>query len=99
MDMFKRLSTADSEIIDILLSRGQILSALRYVKAVDKVDSISARQFLEAAANEDDKMLFYTVYKFFEERNLRLRKKPGFPPDEHCQPYEELYKKWFSEKK
>ena len=98
MDMFKRLSTADSEIIDILLSRGQILSAVRYVKAMDKVDSVSARQFLEAAANEDDKMLFYTVYKFFEERNVRLRRKQGFPPGEHCQPYEALFKKWFSRK-
>ena len=47
MDMFKRLSTADSEIIDILLSRGQLLTALRYVKATNKVDSVSARQFLE----------------------------------------------------
>ena len=98
MDMFKRLSTADSEIIDILLSRGQILSALRYVKAMEKVDSVSARQFLEAAANEDDKILFYTVYKFFEDRNIRLRRKAEFPPDEHCQPYEALYKKWFSER-
>lgn len=98
MDMFKRLSTADGEIIDILLSRGQILSALRYVKAMEKVDTVSARQFLEAAANEDDKMLFYTVYKFFEERNLRLRRRPEFPSDEHCQPYEALFKKWFSEK-
>lgn len=95
MDMFKRLSTADSEIIDILLSRGELLTALRYVKATGKVDTVSARQFLEAAANEDDKMLFYTVYKFFEERNVRLRRKPNFPPDEHCQPYEELYRKWF----
>ena len=98
MDMFKRISTADSEIIDILLSRGQILSALRYVKATDKVDTVSARQFLEAAANEDDRMLFYTVYKLFEERNIRLRRKPDFPPDEHCQPYQALYKKWFSKK-
>ena len=95
MDMFKRLSTADSEIIDILLSRGELLTALRYVKATGKVDTVSARQFLEAAANEDDKMLFYTVYKFFEERNVRLRRKSGFPVDEHCQPYEELYRKWF----
>lgn len=95
MDMFKRLSTADSEIIDILLSRGQLLSALRYVKATGKVDSVSARQFLEAAANEDDKMLFYTVYKFFEERNVRLRRKAEFPPDEHCQPYENLFNRWF----
>ena len=95
MDMFKRLSTADGEIIDILLSRGQLLSALRYVRATDKVDSVSARQFLEAAANEDNNSIFYTVYKFFEERNIRLRKHPGFPPDERCQPYEQLFKKYF----
>ena len=96
MDMFKRLGTADSEITDILISRGQILSALRFVKATEKVDFVSARVFLEAAANEDDRMLFYTVFKFFEERNLRLRKKPEFPPDEQCQQYEELFKLWFN---
>ncbi len=44
---------------------GQILSVLRYVKAIDKVGTVSARQFLEAAANEGDSILFYTVYKFF----------------------------------
>ena len=98
MDMFKRLSTADSEIIDILLSRGQLLTALRYVKVTNKVDSISARQFLEAAVNEDDKMLFYTVYKFFEDRNTRLRNTKKFPPDEQCQPFEALYEKWFLSK-
>ena len=95
MDMFKRLSTADSEIIDILLSRGQLLPALRYVRATDKVDSVSARQFLEAAANEDDRSLFYTVYKFFEERNIRLRRNPVFPPDEHCQQYEQMFRVYF----
>lgn len=99
MDMFKRLSTADGEIIDILLSRGQLLTALRYVKATNKVDTVSSRQFLEAAANEDDKMLFYTVYKFFEERNVRLRNTRGFPHDEQCQPFESLFTKWFSPKK
>ena len=98
MDMFKRLSTADGEIIDILLSRGQLLSALRYVRATEKVDSVSARQFLEAAANEDDRSIFYTVYKFFEERNIRLRKHSGFPPDERCQPYEQLFRKYYSYK-
>ena len=99
MDMFKRLGTADSEIIDILLSRGQILSALRFVKASDKVDTVSARLFLEAAANEDDRMLFYTVYKFFEERNMRLRKRAEFPADEQCKEYEELFINWFGGKK
>ena len=98
MDMFKRLSTADSEIIDILLTRGQILTALRFIKSSDKVDTVSARQFLEAAANEDDKSLFYTVYTFFVARNMRLRRKPEFPPDEHCQPHEALFRKWFGHK-
>ena len=95
MDMFKRLGTADSEIIDILISRGQILSALRFVKSSGKIDTVSARVFLEAAANEDDRMLFYTVYKFFEERNLRLRKRKNFPADEQCMEYEQLFRKWF----
>ena len=98
MDMFKRLSTADGEIIDILLSRGQLLSALRYVRSTDKVDGVSARQFLEAAANEDNRSIFYTVYKFFEERNIRLRRNPSFPPDEQCQSYEELFRKYFSKR-
>ena len=97
MDMFKRLLIADNEIIDILITRGQILTALRFIKSTDKVDSVSARQFLEAAANEDDKTLFYTVYTFFVARNMRLRRKPEFPPAEHCQPHEALFKKWFGD--
>ena len=95
MDMFKRLAIADGELIDILLSRGQILTALRYIKAAERIDTVPAKQFLEAAANEDDTMLFYTVYKFFEERNVRLRKKPEFLPEEQCQVYEEMFHKLF----
>ena len=98
MDMFKRLQTADSEIIDILLTRGQILTALRFIKSTDKVDTVSARQFLEAAANEDNKSLFYTVFTFFVARNMRLRRRPEFPQDEHCQPHEALFKRWFGDK-
>ena len=95
LDMFKRLSESDSDIIDILLSSGQLLTALRFVKSVGKVDTVSARQFLEAAANEGDKMLFNAVYKFFEERNIRLRKNAEFPHGEDCKQYEVLYRKWF----
>lgn len=43
--VFKRLSETDSDIIDILLSSGQLLTALRFVKSVGKVDTVSARQF------------------------------------------------------
>ena len=71
------------------------MTALRFVKSVGKVDTVSARQFLEAAANEGDKMLFNAVYKFFEERNIRLRKTAEFPHGEDCKQYEALYRKWF----
>ena len=95
LDMFKRLSTADEEIIEVLLSHDQILHALRYIRAIGKTDVVSSRLFLDAAEKTQNKMLFHTVYKFFEERNIRLRKNPHFPPDEHCVHYEELYNQLF----
>ncbi|KAI6653767.1 hypothetical protein LOD99_3271 [Oopsacas minuta] len=95
LDMFKRLSTADEEIIEVLLSHNQILPALRYIRSIGKTDVVSSRLFLDAAAKTKDKMLFHTVYKFFEERNIRLRKNAHFPTDEHCLSYEELYNELF----
>jgi len=35
----------------------------------------------------EDKSVFYAVYKFFEERNLRLRGVPTFEPTELCDIY------------
>jgi hypothetical protein len=97
LDMLKRLRTADAEIIDILLSKGQVLQALRYVRSVGKVDSISARQFLEAAVGTQDNMLFYAVFKFFEDRNIRLRRRPEFAQGEHCEQYVKLFHSLVSE--
>lgn len=87
LDMLKRLNTANEEIIEVLLSKRQLLPALRYVRAIGAEDSVSPRKFLEAASNPEDSMLFYTVYKFFEQRNVRLRGSPDFAPGEHCDVY------------
>ena len=95
LDMFKRLSTADEEIIEVLLSHKQILQALRYIRSIGKTDVVSSRLFLDAAEKTKDKMLFHTVYKFFEGRNIRLRKNAHFPIDEHCVSYEALYNELF----
>ena len=95
LDMYRRQPKTENDIIDIMFSKGEILQALRLVRSLGRENTISARLFLEAAANEGDKMLFYAVYKFFEERNIRLRNQPGFPVDEQCQPFESLYKEWF----
>ncbi len=60
------------------------------MKAIDKVDTVSARQFLEAAANEDDRMLFYTVYKFLKRGildcigSLTFRWTNIVKPTSHC---------------
>ncbi|XP_013413178.2 regulator of MON1-CCZ1 complex [Lingula anatina] len=89
--MLKRLNTANEEIIEVLLSKHQLLSALRFIRSVGVVDTVSARKFLEAAKQTGDSMLFYTVYKFFEQRNIRMRQVSKFAPGEHC----ELYVKYF----
>lgn len=78
LDMFKRLSVAHEDIIDIFLSQYDILRAIRYIQTYGSVDSVSARKFLEFARNSCDDQLFFVIFKFFEERNLRLRGSPEF---------------------
>lgn len=76
--VFQRLSTANDEIVEVLLSKQQVLGALRFIRSVGAHDNISARKFLDAARQTNDTMLFYTIFRFFEQRNMRLRGNPGF---------------------
>lgn len=77
---FQRLSTANDEIVEVLLSKHQVLAALRLIRGIGGHDNISARKFLDAARQTDDVMLFYTIFRFFEQRNQRLRGNPNFTP-------------------
>ncbi|KAG7205788.1 hypothetical protein KM043_007733 [Ampulex compressa] len=95
LDMLKRLGDAQEEIIEVLLSKGHILPALRYVRSVGMVDQVSARKFLEAAKASDDATLFHSVFKFFEQRNLRLHNTTAFTRGDHCQPYVQHFKYLF----
>ena len=52
----------------------------RFLRSVGVVDTVPARKFLEAAKQADDRMLFYTVFKFFETRNMKLKQSPRFAP-------------------
>uniref|UniRef100_A0A8C4PY00 Regulator of MON1-CCZ1 n=1 Tax=Eptatretus burgeri TaxID=7764 RepID=A0A8C4PY00_EPTBU len=76
----QRLSTANDEIVEVLLSKGRVLAALRFVRASGGADIMSARKFLEAASHVGDSLLFFCVFKFFEQRNQRLRNSPHFNP-------------------
>lgn len=79
---FQRLKTADEEIIEVLLEKGQIVSALRFVRSAGKVDTVSARKFLEAAKSLGDADVFFSVFRFFEQRNMRLRGNTKFAQGE-----------------
>ncbi|KAL8612030.1 hypothetical protein ACOMHN_012929 [Nucella lapillus] len=95
LDMLKRLQTANEEIIEVLLSKCQLLPALRFIRSVGIVDMVSSRKFLEAAQNTEDTLLFYTVFKFFEQRNQKLRSNPRFQPGEHCEEYVRKFESLF----
>ena len=55
-------------------------SCARFIRSSGITDTVSSRKFLEAAMNTDDCQLFFTVYKFFEQRNIRMRGSPKFQP-------------------
>ncbi|XP_041102073.1 regulator of MON1-CCZ1 complex-like isoform X2 [Polyodon spathula] len=95
LDMLKRLSTANDEIVEVLLSKQQVLGALRFIRGVGGHDNISARKFLDAARQTREEMLFYTIFRFFEQRNQRLRGSPHFTPDEHCEEHVAYFKHIF----
>ncbi|XP_036799814.1 regulator of MON1-CCZ1 complex isoform X2 [Oncorhynchus mykiss] len=97
LDMLKRLSTANDEIVEVLLSRQQVLGALRFIRSVGGHGNISARKFLDAARQTADQMLFYTIFRFFEQRNMRLRGNPSFIPGEHCEEHVVYFKQVFGE--
>ncbi|XP_030069403.1 regulator of MON1-CCZ1 complex [Microcaecilia unicolor] len=97
LDMLKRLSTANDEIVEVLLSKHQVLAALRFIRSIGGHDNISARKFLDAAKQTADNMLFYTIFRFFEQRNQRLRGNPNFTPGEHCGDHVLYFKQLFEE--
>eukprot|EP00070_Physeter_catodon_P029455 XP_028336349.1 regulator of MON1-CCZ1 complex isoform X1 [Physeter catodon] len=97
LDMLKRLSTANDEIVEVLLSKHQVLAALRFIRGIGGQDNISARKFLDAAKQTEDHMLFYTIFRFFEQRNQRLRGNPSFTPGEHCEEHVAFFKQVFGD--
>ncbi|XP_064472705.1 regulator of MON1-CCZ1 complex-like [Ornithodoros turicata] len=87
LDMLKRLGSTEEEIVEVLLSQGKVLSAIRFVQASGNVDAMSARKYLDVAKNQCEPAVFYAVYRFFEHRNTQIRGQPGFVKGEHCEQY------------
>ncbi|CAF1199144.1 unnamed protein product [Adineta steineri] len=79
LDMLKRLTNANEEIVEILLGHNYIIEALHFCVDHLPLTRTLARKLLEAAIKSDEilssssttttnqKILFFTVYTFFEE--------------------------------
>jgi hypothetical protein len=98
LDMLKRLGTANEEICDVLLSKGLILSALRFAIQMGLDESLMPGKFLETAKDLNDPQIYYEVFKFFEERNLRLRNTRAFKSDDNCDIYVRHFSSLFQPK-
>lgn len=70
-------------------------SFTRYIRSVGMTDQVSARKFLEAAKATNDSLLFHSVFKFFEQRNMRLHNSTAFTRGEHCQSYVQHFEQLF----
>jgi len=95
LDMMSRLGNASNEITEILLDNGNIVIALNFVTANGGGDSVAARKFLEAAERTGDKMTFYNVFSFLQERNIRLKGSPAFSPKDQCETFVNKFKEMF----
>lgn len=98
LDMLKRLGTANEEICDVLLSKGLILSALRFSIQMGLEDGLMPGKFLQTAKELDDSLIYYEVYKFFEERNVRLRGTTAFSSEDNCDHYVQHFVSLFQAK-
>lgn len=57
----------------MLLGQGKVVDALRLARNSMNNETISARKFLEAAQKTKDDLVFHSVFKYFQLRNLRQR--------------------------
>ena len=96
--MLKRLGTANEEICDVLLSKGLVLSALRFSIQMGFSDHLVPGKFLETAKDLNDALIYFEVFKFFEDRNIRLRGTPAFKTEENCDIFVKHYNEIFNSK-
>ncbi|KAJ3167725.1 hypothetical protein HDU88_002172 [Geranomyces variabilis] len=100
LDMLKRLD-ANNEVVDVLLSRGEFLDALRY--AVSRsVTTVPPTSFLEAALQSGDRTLFLNTYKCLEDRGIMTaahadQAVAGLPPGSAAGRYVSVFREMWGE--
>lgn len=72
LDMLAKLNERDS-IVEVLLEQGKVMDAMQIAKTLPNFDQLPARKYLEAAYLTNDPIVFHSVFRLFELRNLRTR--------------------------
>ena len=67
--MLHRLGNAKEEICEILLSKSNVMDALKFSEK-QGITHLPARKFLQAAMDQNDRTLFYNVYTHLRDRNM-----------------------------
>ena len=65
-----RLKTSQEEIVEILLSKKKILSALMYAKSSGLERSVPAKKFLQSAKDTGDKSILQSARNWLQEQSL-----------------------------
>ncbi|XP_030375333.1 regulator of MON1-CCZ1 complex [Scaptodrosophila lebanonensis] len=94
LDMLSKIQ-AHEIIIEVMLGEGKVIDALRLAKNSMGMDKIPARKFLEAAHKTKDDLIFHSVYRFFQMRNLRQYETLAFPKAEQCTEFIQYYNSTF----
>eukprot|EP00088_Acartia_fossae_P064036 TRINITY_DN7861_c0_g1_i12.p1 TRINITY_DN7861_c0_g1~~TRINITY_DN7861_c0_g1_i12.p1 ORF type:complete len:650 (-),score=126.11 TRINITY_DN7861_c0_g1_i12:492-2441(-) len=91
LDMMSRLGDAAEELIEVCLAQGKVVEALNLARETGLADTISARKYLEASRNLEP-LVYFNVFSFFEERNVRLRGTPNFAQEDNCHEFVNIFK-------
>ncbi|MFH4978483.1 hypothetical protein AB6A40_005192 [Gnathostoma spinigerum] len=72
VDMLARLGSAAEEIVEVLLSKGSVVEAIRFLESVSRVDKVSGLRLMECAMKEN-RQVQYAVYRYFQEKTNRSK--------------------------
>ncbi|KAH8365792.1 hypothetical protein KR093_004401 [Drosophila rubida] len=95
IDMLGKIQ-AHEIIIEVMLGQGKVIDALRLAKNSLGLDKVPARKFLEAAHKTQDDLIFHSVFKFFQMRNMRMYETTAFPKAEQCTEFIQHFNNTFS---
>ena len=89
LDMLHRLN-ANSRLVQVLLQRHQVLPALRLVTHKSPIferEGLQVRDWLRAAREHGDELVFFTTFRWMEARNLAMRNTNVFYAADRCDEY------------